>query len=84
MHVKQNGLYTIISVSDRHDDLWICWCLFTNCLFPWAGGCRKECWNIHRETNENTNGLLREYFPKGQDLTDISEEYIQSVFDKPE
>ena len=25
-----------------------------------------------RETNENTDGLLREFFPKGKDITDIS------------
>lgn len=32
-----------------------------------------------RGTNENTNGLLREYFPKRSDLTDIAEEEIQRV-----
>lgn len=32
-----------------------------------------------RGSNENTNGLLREYFPKGQDITVTSEEYIQAV-----
>ncbi len=32
-----------------------------------------------RGTNENTNGLIREYFPKGTDFTQISDEDIQKV-----
>ena len=32
-----------------------------------------------RATNENTNGLLREYFPKGTDLSRWSAEEIEAV-----
>lgn len=35
-----------------------------------------------RGTNENTNGLLREYFPKKYDVTDLTDEEIQSKVDK--
>jgi IS30 family transposase len=34
-----------------------------------------------RGSNENANGLLREYFPKGTDFTTISDEEIQRVED---
>lgn len=33
-----------------------------------------------RGTNENTNGLLREFFPKGKDITDTLEDYIQRKY----
>lgn len=33
-----------------------------------------------RGNNENTNGLLREFFPKGTDITDTPEDYIQRKF----
>lgn len=32
-------------------------------------------------TNENTNGLLREFYPKGMDLSNVDEEELQYNLD---
>ena len=44
---------------------------FPNPYSPWERG-----------SNENMNGLLREYFPKGTDFDRVSEEEIQEAVDK--
>ena len=35
-----------------------------------------------RPTNENTGGLIREYFPKGTSFTDVTDAQVQAVQDR--
>ena len=35
-----------------------------------------------RGLNENTNGLIRQYFPKGKDIDDLSDEDVAKIIDK--
>jgi len=35
-----------------------------------------------RGLNENSNGLIRQYFPKGMDLTNITDEQVQLAVER--
>ena len=48
------------------------------------GGAGVFCLPRHprqRGTNENTNGPLREYLPKGTDLSAVSDEEVRKAYD---
>ena len=56
-------------------------------LFTGAVGAERYFCPLHhpwdRGTNENTNGLLRQYFPKGCDLDAVSDEEVERAYDEP-
>ncbi|MCP3668039.1 MAG: IS30 family transposase [Gammaproteobacteria bacterium] len=42
----------------------------------------EYCASWERGLNENTNGLIRQYFPKGSDFTPITKKEINQTMDK--
>ena len=51
-------------------------------VFPLIQSILEDYSSWERGLNEYTNGLIRQYFPKGSSFTDITPERIQEVEDK--
>lgn len=49
---------------------------------PAEAGARERLGDWQRGTNENTNGLLREYFPKGTNFSEVTDEEVREVYDE--
>ena len=46
---------------------------------PWLVGNKCTDAMVFLDANENTNGLLRQYFPKGTDLSAFSQAYLNRI-----
>ena len=68
MTVDNGKEFAAFEATDRALDMQT---FFANPHAPWERG-----------TNENTNGLLRQYFPKGIDWATVSETQLATVIDK--
>jgi hypothetical protein len=47
--------------------------------FDFEHSCTMDVDRLQRGSNENTNGLVRHYFPRGTDFSRISQTYLNAI-----